>query len=246
MTRIEAATRAASQCTSAAARAAERPRGLHWHWPMLLFWAMPLLAVCGQSDGARKAEADRLSALGAPRIDACQVLTREEIETVQGESVEEIKASVPQSSGMVISQCLFRTETLAKSVSVTVGAPDPGKPTALTPRKFWWQQFHPLEAQEEKSRGGGKAPRNSTAEREEERKPRLIAGLGDEACWVDSPIGGALYILQGETYARISIGGVRAESARLEKTKALGRAVVKRLRSAPASSHSSPDAALSH
>src|SRR2546429_315187 len=69
MTRIETATRAASLCTSAAARAAEGSCGLHWHWPMLLIWAMPLLAVCGQSDGVRKAEADRLSALGAPKID---------------------------------------------------------------------------------------------------------------------------------------------------------------------------------
>src|SRR2546429_8948141 len=98
-------------CTSAAARAAEGSCGLHWHWPMLLIWAMPLLAVCGQSDGVRKAEADRLSALGAPKIDACQVLTKDEIETVQGDSVEEIKASVPQSNGMLISQCLFRTAT---------------------------------------------------------------------------------------------------------------------------------------
>ena len=184
--------------------------------------------------------------LGAPKIDACQVLTKDEIETVQGDSVEEIKASVPQSNGMLISQCLFRTATFANSVSVTVGAPDPGKPTALTPREFWRQQFHPLEAQEEKGRGGGKALWNSTTEREEERKPRLIGGLGDEAYWVDNPIAGALYILRGETYARISIGGVRAESARLEKTKALGRAVVKRLRSATASSRSSPDAAVSH
>src|SRR5207253_4390173 len=56
MTRIETATRAASLCTSAAARAAEGSCGLHWHWPMLLIWAMPLLAVCGQSDGVRRSE----------------------------------------------------------------------------------------------------------------------------------------------------------------------------------------------
>jgi hypothetical protein len=244
VTRIEAATRATFLGSKAAARVTIRPRGLPW--AMLLLWTMPLLTVCGQSDGVRKAEADRASGLGAPKIDACQVLTKEQIETVQGESVEDIKASAPQSRGMLISQCLFRTATFAKSVSVTVGAPDPGRPAALTPREFWRQQVHPLEEQEEKSRGGGKALSNSTTEREEERKPRLIGGLGDEAYWVDNPIAGALYILEGETYVRISIGGVRAESARLEKTKALGRAAVKRLRSATASSRSSPDAAVSH
>src|SRR5437870_10989969 len=107
MTRIETATRAASLCTSAAARAAEGSCGLHWHWPMLLIWAMPLLAVCGQSDGVRKAEADRLSALGAPKIDACQVLTKDEIETVQGDSVEDRKSTRLNSSHVATSYAVF-------------------------------------------------------------------------------------------------------------------------------------------
>jgi hypothetical protein len=36
-------------------------------------------------------------------------------------------------------------------------------------------------------------------------------------------------VLQGEVFLRISVGGVGEESARIEKTKILARAVVKRL-----------------
>ncbi|HEX9224994.1 MAG TPA: hypothetical protein VF860_16815 [Candidatus Acidoferrales bacterium] len=62
-----------------------------------------------------------------------------------------------------------------------------------------------------------------------ESKPRLIHGLGEEAYWVGNPVAGALYVLQGETFLRISVGGVRAESARIEESKTLARAVLKRL-----------------
>ena len=66
-------------------------------------------------------------------------------------------------------------------------------------------------------------------ESEEARKPRRIKGLGDEAYWVGTPIAGAHYVLQGDTFVRISIGGVGEESARIKKSEVLARAVVKRL-----------------
>ncbi len=243
MIRIETAARASSLSTSAAACATFRSRRLHW--PVLLIWAMPLLNVGGQGDGTRKVKAAHLSALGAPRIDACEVLTRREIEIVQGEPVVETKPSVSLSSGMLISQCLFRTATFANSVSVTVATPDPAKPTARSPREFWQQQFHPHEAPGEKRPAGGEEWSNSKAGREEEHRTRLISGLGEEAYWVDSPIGDALYVLQGDAYARISIGGARSESVSMKKAKALGRAVVKRLRSATVSSRSRLEGELS-
>jgi hypothetical protein len=43
----------------------------------------------------------------------------------------------------------------------------------------------------------------------------------------------ALYVLQADNFVRISVGGVREESVRIEKSKALARAVVKRLYSHP-------------
>jgi hypothetical protein len=114
---------------------------------------------------------------------------------------------------MLISECLFHTRVFAKSVSVALATPSSGNPSALTPRKFWQKQF----------RAPGK--------REEARKPRRIEGLGEDAYWVGTPITGALYVLQGDNFVRISVGGVGEEPARIEKSKVLARAVVKRLSS---------------
>jgi hypothetical protein len=127
-------------------------------------------------------------------------------------------------------QCFYRTTTFAKSVSLALAVPDPAKPSPLTPREFWRKQFHSAEPVEEEKPVVGKAPKKTEVEREEElRKPRPIDGLGEEAYWVGNPISGALYVLKGNSFLRISVGGVREESARMEKSKALAQAVLKRL-----------------
>ena len=127
-------------------------------------------------------------------------------------------------------QCFYRTTTFAKSVSLALAAPDPARPSAPTPREFWRKQFHPPEPVEEEKPVAGKAPKKGEVEREEElRKPRPIDGLGEEAYWMGNPISGALYVLKGNSFLRVSVGGVRDESARMEKSKALAHAAVKRL-----------------
>jgi hypothetical protein len=164
------------------------------------------------------------------KTDVCALLTRAEIQVIQSEPVEETKPSAQPSGGFVMLQCFYRTTTFAKSVSLALAAPDPAKPSALTPREFWQKQFHPPEPVEEEKPVAGKAPKKAEGEREGElRKPRPIEGLGEEAYWVGNPIAGALYVLKGDSFLRISIGGVREESARMEKSKALARAALKRL-----------------
>lgn len=44
-----------------------------------------------------------------------------------------------------------------------------------------------------------------------------------------APMVGALYVLKGNTFLRISVGGVREEPARIEKSVALARLALKRL-----------------
>jgi hypothetical protein len=152
------------------------------------------------------------------------------MEAVQGEPVKETKPSVQQSGSFLMSQCFFRTATFTKSVSLALAAPDPAKPSAFTPREFWGKQFHPPELVEEEKPVAGKAPKKTEEEREEElRKPRPVGGLGEEAYWVGNAITGALYVLQGDAFLRISVGGIREESERIEKSKALARAALKRL-----------------
>jgi hypothetical protein len=164
------------------------------------------------------------------KTDVCPLLTRAEIQVVQGEPVEETKPSAQPSGGFVMLQCFYSTTTFAKSVSLALAAPDPAKPSALTPREFWRKQFHSPEPVKEEKPVAGKAPKKAEIEREEEpQKPRPIDGLGEEAYWVGNPISGALYVLKGNSFLRISVGGVREESERIEKSKALAHAALKRL-----------------
>ena len=97
-------------------------------------------------------------------------------------------------------------------------------------------QFHSrkAEADENEKQSAGKATKKPVAQRKEEEddegtRPRVIAGVGEEAYWVGGPVVGALYVLRGETFLRISVGGVREESRRIEKCIALARAALKRM-----------------
>lgn len=134
--------------------------------------------------------------------------------------------SVQLNGEMLVSECLFHTINFPKSVSVALAVPSSAKPSALAPRKFWQKQFHAPDVKKDKMRAAGK---KAEPEDEEARKPRRIEGLGEEAYWVGTPITGALYVLQRDNFVRISIGGVGEESVRIEKSKILARAVVKRL-----------------
>jgi len=190
--------------------------------------ALPAKQAPGRSPQKRMSSHAATSASG--KKDACILLTAAEIEAVQGEPVKETKASVQPNGEMLISGCLFQTTNFAKSVSVALATPSSAKPSALTPRKFWQKQFHAPDMEEDKMRAAGNKAQKPEPEGEEEtRKPRRIEGLGEDAYWVGTPITGALYVLQGDNFVRISVGGVGEESARIEKSKVLARAVVKRL-----------------
>jgi hypothetical protein len=155
----------------------------------------------------------------------CALLTSSDIQTVQGDPVQDTKPSTQPAGGLVMSQCLFRTATPTKSVSLAIASPG-----SVSPRAFWQKQFHaakpePEERETEKSPAGG----IHAIEEDESTRPRAIAGVGDQAFWVGSPMVGALYVLKGNTFLRISVGGVREESARIENSISLARLALKRL-----------------
>jgi len=201
----------------------------------ILFFALHfspalLLGSPARSIPRQETKVGRVPASAKKRIDVCLLLESAEIESVQGEPVKETKPSVQPNGGMRMSQCVFRTATFAKSVTVALVTPAHGKPSALTPRKFWRGQFHPPEPNDEEEKPvPGKAPNKVAREGEEVSRPHQIGGLGEEAYWVGNGITGALYILQGDVFVRISIGGVQDESARIEKAKALARDIMRRL-----------------
>lgn len=172
-------------------------------------------------------------------LDACSLLTGAEIAAVLGEPLQERKPSVQAAGSMKMSHCLFVTRDFAKSASLAVSTPAADDSGARRLRAFWRNQFHsPVEHQEESRPALRKIPAaasgpdgESESEAEAEAgKPRPIPGLGEEAYWVGSPLAGALYVLRGDLFLRISVGGIPKESTRIAKSKSIANAVLPRLR----------------
>ena len=156
-----------------------------------------------------------------PKIDACALLSKEEIEAIQGEAVKETKLSGQAVGGYTISQCFFSLPTFTNSISLMV-AHRGDTPGAKDPKEFWRETFHDEEAREKDKEG----------EREEEEKesapPEKVRGVGKEAFWMGNKISGALYVLKGDAYIRVSIGGPM-DAATKKRAKALAEKAIARL-----------------
>jgi hypothetical protein len=144
-------------------------------------------------------------------VDTCSLLTSAEIEAVLGEPVKERQPVTQAGGGLLTSQCFFGTSS-ARSVSLTLTRANAAGGSALTPRKYWRQQFHP-----------------AAHDKDRDRQARPIRGIGEEPYWMGTRFAGALYVLRGDAFLRISLGGIRDEQARIASSKALALAAMKRL-----------------
>jgi hypothetical protein len=167
------------------------------------------------------------SARPAKAADPCKLLTGADIKAVQGDAVQETKPSTQPSGGLVMSQCLFHTTNPSKSVSVAIASAG-----SSSPRAFWQKQFQsadPTSEEKEHEKTVAEHKQGKHEEDEESTRPRKIAGVGEQAYWVGSPMVGALYVLKGNSFLRISVGGVREEPARIQKSVTLARLALKRM-----------------
>ena len=171
------------------------------------------------------------------KVDACALLTSAEIRSVQGEPLKETKASGSAEKGFAISQCFFTLPTFNNSISLVVTQKGEGA-GGRDPKEFWEETFDKeSEGEREKERDKKSAKerekekvREASREEEEEAPPaQRITGIGDEAFWTGSRVGGALYVLKGSTYLRVSVGGAGDQQSKINKSKALARLVLKRL-----------------
>jgi hypothetical protein len=162
-----------------------------------------------------------------PKVDACALLTSKEIEAVQGESLKETKLSGQSTGGFSMSQCFFTLPTFTNSVSLLVAQKGEGD-GANDPREFFRERFHE-KSEGEKERERKRDKKKGEEEEEEGAPPQKVTGVGDEAYWTGSRVGGALYVLKGNSYVRISIGGAAAPDAKIKKTKALAAKAIARL-----------------
>lgn len=177
----------------------------------LVITAGSLICICVFA--AAQTSANRSKPKTPAKIDPCALLSSDEILAVQGEAVEESKSTIQPSGSITFQQCTFRTTTPSKSVSLAVATAGTQQGSASSPRRFWRQQFY-------SQRDHGEV---------EGSKAQLISGLGDEAFWVNNPVTGALYVLRGDTFFRISVGGARQSVERLARSKALAAKTLDRL-----------------
>lgn len=179
------------------------------------------------------------TATGKGKIDACALLTSQEIRSVQGESLKETKASGKAEGGFSISQCFYTLPTFSNSISLAVTQKGDGA-GARDPKEFWEATFdkesererdneHDQKSEKERGKKPEKARDKNREEEEESAPPQKIPGVGDEAFWTGSHVGGALYVLKGNTYLRVSVGGAGNQQTKINKSKALARLALKRL-----------------
>ena len=60
-----------------------------------------------------------------------------------------------------------------------------------------------------------------------------VSGVGNDAYWVGNNISSSLYVLAGDRFLRISIGGNEDREIKLRKSKQLASRALKRLSSLP-------------
>ncbi len=156
--------------------------------------------------------------------DVCSLLPAAEIEAIQGEPVAATKGSAPERAAFAVSQCFYTLPTFTRSISLELtmrSAKD-----EVGPREHWRRVFHgPREAPQSSTRASG---REAAVDAD---APRPVGGVGDEAFWTGNSLVGALYVLKGDAYLRISIGGAEDASIRIKKTKRLAKVALKQLHS---------------
>lgn len=164
------------------------------------------------------------------KIDACSLLTSDDIKAVQGEAYKDAQSSARQDGDFIVGQCYFALPTSVNSVVLNVTSAREGASTSA--RKFFQSTFAGSTAksgEKEREREKAKSGEKREAEVEESPKPEKVTGLGEDAYWLASRIGGALYVLQGDEFFRISVGGAGDEKSKLAKSKTLAQKILKKL-----------------
>jgi len=171
------------------------------------------------------------------KIDVCNLLTSDNLKDVQGEAYKDAQRSDRLDGEFIVAQCYYALPTTVNSVVVNVTTAK-GETAAQSPKGFWEQTFGGDEKKEregqgerEREREKAKEPRNREEEGEakDASPPQRVKDLGDEAFWVGSPIGGALYVLKNDLFFRLSIGGAGDQKAKLNKSKTLAQKILKKL-----------------
>ena len=174
-----------------------------------------LVAVCAFSIANVGCEKSR-NVVEKPEADACSLLLPEEVAQIIGALITEHKSSARNDGVFRITQCFYTATEPLNSVALAVTRSRAGGPAL---KEFWERTFGDA--------GGGEQEREREGEEEGRRNPpRKIDGIGDKAFWTNGQL---LYVLKGEIFLRISVGGNDAEEKKIEKSKTLAKRALGRM-----------------
>jgi hypothetical protein len=166
-----------------------------------------------------------------PAIPACSLITSEEVAAIQNATITEAKGGVGPIGSLVMSQCYYSAKEPNMSVSLAVIQPSGGTRTGSEARDYWEKTMLGSSGQSAGEPQREDADQKSERGEEEEKKkpPKKMDGMGDEAYWSGNRFGGALYVLKGDVFIRVSVGGPGNEETKIEKSKALAQKALSRL-----------------
>ena len=196
---------------------------------MALRLVISLILLSGVT-ACRKSSTSEKPAAAPPRIDACSLITNDEVQQIQGSPITDVKRSDQADGRFRTAQCFYNAETFNKSVSLALTQGDPASATPGDAREFWKATFGAYDgtAKEEK---GDEEKKKSLREQDEEkgRPPKKMEGIGDAAYWTANRMGGALYVLKNHVFIRVSVGGPESEEAKINQCKALAEKALSHL-----------------
>ncbi len=147
--------------------------------------------------------------------DACSLIGKEEVGSVQGTAVNDTKSSESSDGVFLVSQCFYTAAEFSKSVALALVHKYPKQPNGRSAKDFWKEKFDPYQNEEPKTK--------SSDGKEQGSAPKKIDGLGDDAYWVGSRFGDMLYVLKGDAFSSIGVGGTDDEETKLKKSKILAQ-----------------------
>jgi hypothetical protein len=170
-------------------------------------------------------------------IDACSLLTTNEVAGIQGGAIKEAKGNQRGDGDFLMSQCFYTAEEFVRSVSLSVVQPNPATPDKQ-PREYFNEKFRdalkPKSEREKEQKAKGKDKEEEARGEEEEEKEKLtverVSGLGEQAYWVQGGPSAALYVLKKNQFLILSLGGGDSDAVKLKKTKELAAQALKRLK----------------
>lgn len=154
------------------------------------------------------------------RGEVCTLVSKEDVQSIQGALVNETKSSEQIDGVFLVSQCFYRATEFSKSVNLALVQKNPNRRDQRSPRDFWKEKFREYGKPETKT--GGEQETETTP-------PKKIAGLGDDAYWVGNRLGGVLYVLKGDCFISIGLGGTDDEETKLKKSEMLVKKALQRL-----------------